>query len=64
MKKDYLVKVEQVPLYMCAVDSTMYFYYERELSDRFPMPSEQCETFLRQLQEIFPTLELVLEPID
>jgi hypothetical protein len=64
MKKDYLVKVKQVPLYMCAVDSTMYFHYERELSDRHSLFPEQCETFLRQLQEIFPTLELVLEPID
>lgn len=64
MKKDYVVKIKQVPLYLCVVEGSIYFYHEKEHSDIHSMPPEQCETFLRNLQKIFPTLELVLESID
>ena len=70
MLNTYIIKIKQVPLYYCALETGGYFDVNCFIENKSfaaqsdPLTQEEANEWLERMEELFPTLELVLESID
>jgi hypothetical protein len=66
--KYYIIRVKQTPFYYYFVNHDFEeldcFILDKEWAKRSAMSYEEAETKLAEIQETYPTLELVLELVD